>query len=456
MEVASGPLLVLESLNYLLNELLLITFGELSVSNRLKKHLLSRIGKGEILKVRLSSLPQGTFVQLEDKFRVRFFEKLHKVTGSWAAMARCCDTSEGNVYHYIAGKIRVPLSLAYRLTKIIGLPNRELENHIVWVGSRNRVGINKPKTMFRFGTPEGAKFIMAILCDGALGRDPRPTYYNFNPILRRSIAESARKIFGEVQIYELPTYGMLRFPKIIGCVLSRIGIPTGDETLRDPHIPSFIRYGKKPVLKSALRQILDDEGSIDEKYGKIVIHSCKDITDLPKHASKRRYAREQRTYAPNILKDTAFILERLGIEHSELRIDRLKSTSKERLKLDWVLTISGYINLVKILHINPTHPKKRTALSEYLNNLSRAGDFQSLNRALASFSEILSKVPYVTSKDLAGKMNVTQSHAEVLLKRLRRSGFVKLIEEREKPTKFFKHDFTEKGRKEAVIQSKFF
>jgi hypothetical protein len=408
------------------------------------------------LKVRLSSFSQGTFVQLEDKFRIRFFEELHKVASSWAAMARYCGTSEGNVYHYITGKIRVPLHLAYRLAKLIGLSIQELENHILWVGGRNRVGIKKPKMTFRFDTPEGAKFLMAILCDGKFGKDLRPIYYNSNTILRRSVAESARKIFGGVQIYESPNHGMLRFPKIVGHVLSCVGIPAGSKTLRDPHIPDFIKYGKEPLLESALRQILDDEGSIDERYGKIVVHFSKDITDLPKCTSKREYARKWPIYAPNLLKDTAFILERLGIGHSMLRVERIRSTSKGRLKLDWALSISGYINLIKVLHVNPTHPKKRAALSSYLSNLSRAGDFQSLNKALVSFSKIRSELPYVTSKDLAERMNISRGYAKLLLKRLRKEEFIKFAQKREKQTEPFKHDFTEKGKKEAVVQAKFF
>ena len=408
------------------------------------------------MKVRLSSFSQGMFVQLEDKFRIRFFKELHKVAGSWAAMARYCGTSEGNVHHYITGKMRVPLHLAYRLAKLIGLSIQELENHILWVGSRNRVGIERPKITFRFDTPEGAKFIMAILCDGKFGKDLRPTYYNFNTILRESVAESARNIFGEVRVYESPNHGMLRFPKIVGHVLSCVGIPAGNKTLRDPHIPDFIKYGKEPLLESALRQILDDEGSIDWRYGKIVVHFSRDITDLSKCASKREYARKWEIYAPNLLKDTAFILERLGIRHSMLRVERIRSTSKGCLKLDWVLSISGYINLVKVLHVSPTHPEKRAALSAYLGNLSRAGDFQSLNKALVSFSKIRSELPYVTSKDLAERMNISRGYAKLLLKRLRKEEFIKFAQKREKQTEPFKHGFTEKGKKEAVVQAKFF
>ena len=108
------------------------------------------------------------------------------------------------------------------------------------------------------------------------------------------------------------------------------------------------------------------------------------------------------------------------------------------------------------MQINPTHPKKRLALSAYFKNLSRAGDFQSLNKALVSLLKIRNELPCVTSKELAERMNVSHDHAKFLLKKLRENGFIKVIRERIKPTEPFEYDLTDKGREEAAIQAKFF
>lgn len=406
------------------------------------------------MKLGLTSFPSTVYVYLENDFRDEIFRKAREKTGSWMNIARYLKVRDSNISGYRNGKFGISLGLCHRLSKLLGNRLSDFESRVTLIGSHSKIGIKNPKFPFNFNTPAGARFVMAILCDGKFSQDLRPTYYNFDPTLRSEVMLAAREIFGDIRISELPKYGMLRFPKIVGYALLKVGINPGDKTRTDPTIPSFIKYGDQNVCKSAVGQIIADEGSVDSKFKKVKISFCKDVTESSV-LSKSNYTQNWEIYSPNLLKDSITLLKRLEIRASLPRIGRIRITKGGRIKIDWIISISGYKNFFRLASVPIVHPKKQVAIMRYMDSLTRVGSNESLNNALAALWRIKHEVPHFTTQELSTEMKVSKRYCKSLFRKLRALGYVKVIEKRS-PVTPWKYSFTHRGEAMAKSQSYFF
>jgi len=398
------------------------------------------------MKVGLSSFPANVYVCLKDDFRAEVFKEACGKAGSWANLARYLRVRDSNISGYRNGKFALSLKICCRLSKLLRIGFSDFESKVAWIGSHSKIGIKNPKLPFVFNTPAGARFVMAILCDGSFSQDLRPTYYNFYTALRKNVILIARDIFGDIRVSEMPRYGMVRFPKIVGYTLLKIGIRPGDKTCIDPAIPYFIKYGDKNICESAIGQIISDEGSIDSKSRKVRICFCKDVSENPT-LSKSKFAQNWMICAPNLLKDSMVLLRKLKIKTSSPRIDRIRVTKKARAKIDWTVNISGHKNLFQLVSIPIAHAAKQTAIIE-CTNISRAGKNESLNNALAALWRIQKEVPYFTNQELSTELKISKDYSKFLLRRLRALGYIKDIK-RGSPITPWKYSFTHRGEEVA-------
>jgi len=406
------------------------------------------------MKVSLASFPTTVYLCLRDDFRAKIFEEARKRVGAWANLARYLGIRDSNLAGYRSGKFSFSLKVCRKLSKLLRLGLSDFEREISWVGSHSRIGIKNPKLPFDFNTPAGARFLLAILCDGKFSQDLRPTYYNFDPTLRSGVIFAAREIFGDVHVFELPDYGMARFPKVVGYALLRANITPGNKTCVDPTIPSFIKNGNQSIREMAIGQIISDEGSVDTRYKKLRIHFCKDVTNAS-GLSKIEYGRNWATYAPNLLKDSIALFKKSEINTSLPHVDRIRVTKKGRVKIDWFLNISGHKNFLRLASIPVTHPKKKAAIKEYPSTLTRVGKNESLNKALAALWKVKWRVPHFTARELSAEINVSRGYCKHLLKKLRTLGHVEVIEKGTSTTPW-RYSLTYQGKAVAKSQSRFF
>ena len=389
--------------------------------------------------ISITDMPkETTYVRVEEQFRKRvFLEAKENVGGTWKCLCKLLGVSDGTLRSYVKDKIAIPLSALYKICQTLNLKTSHLEKKVVWVGGHRGVGINNPRLPFNFNTPKGARFIMAILGDGSLGKGKsggRPAYYNNDSKMRQIVIEAAREVLGDVDIYEHSK--MIRLPRIVGQILNLLGIRSGTKAMLNPHIPKFILNSDKEVRATALRQILCDEGNVDPKCGKVKITSSIDAMMLPlniqellmKHPSK--YWVE---YVPNLLKDVTTLFKSFGITTRSPRVEGKIITKDKRVRLHWVLTISGASNYRKLLKFVGFDLKyKGAALREYLRSLTRVGSNEALGYSLVCAKIAQKKRGFFDKNSLSKIMKISSSTAKKRITQLKRNGFIRPTGEKER------------------------
>ncbi|NCO96822.1 MAG: hypothetical protein COY38_03865 [Candidatus Aenigmarchaeota archaeon CG_4_10_14_0_8_um_filter_37_24] len=136
-----------------------------------------------------------------------------------------------------------------------------------WVGK----SILNPKFPIDFNNKYGAKIIAAIMCDGGLTSCKYPFYVNKNEKLVDGVIKSVEEVVGKIE-YNRRTYDNIieaGFPKILGCILTKVGIVPGKKILTNYPIPPFI-IDNPNIYRDFLQQAFDDEGYVnvgDKKGG---------------------------------------------------------------------------------------------------------------------------------------------------------------------------------------------
>ena len=145
--------------------------------------------------------------------------------------------------------------------------------------------LGSPKIPFNLNSIEGATLCSATLSDGGIRSDRYLFYTNKKPESRKRIIETAKKVFGDVNVYE-HGYNIFFTSRITGDVMEKAGIPVGETADKDPHIPTFILQGRRELRRAYLSQAYSDEGHVTKRsqrgitYPRIALKRSRDISKL--------------------------------------------------------------------------------------------------------------------------------------------------------------------------------
>jgi hypothetical protein len=221
----------------------------------------------------------------------------------------------------------------------------------------NGKSVINPVIPFNFNTEKGATIISAIFHDGGLVNPANPTvgycfhYRNYNRGLLDYIVQTAKIVFGNMNIKYQKNNTFVVFPKIVGFILIKgLGLEPGHKNEINPHIPEFIFNSDENIKCKFLQQAFDDDGSV-EKWNKR--GSGKQITlvasiDMSKYnqelRDKIRITHDDK-FASNIIKADRRLLNDIGIVVHGPRVKREYITSKGKIRHTWKILISDKRNI---------------------------------------------------------------------------------------------------------------
>ena len=330
-----------------------------------------------------------------------------------------------------------PLSFFIKIYNFLQYYNKDIslndiEKNIIAIGTgRKRSSfIKNPKLPIRFDTKDAARIIMALYCDGWIGKCLRGGYSNMDIDLRKRVYESFQRVFGQMDT----VFGWKEFklPKICSLIIIKaINFPPGNKTKTNPSFPKFFSNDKE-LIKSALQQAFDDEGhmqySLNKRDRHVSICQSIDVTNLNPEERLRIFKENDKKHTPKLLLNIKEMLKLLDID-SRLRCIRQTITKKEEIKHKWLLIISGRENLEKFAEkINFSIQAKQRLLTNAIKNYEREQCRlgQSNNIALNIIQDLnKNKVP-ITSKTLANELDRTEGHAKELLNSLCYKGLIKI------------------------------
>ncbi|MDP2750592.1 MAG: hypothetical protein Q8O89_07215, partial [Nanoarchaeota archaeon] len=179
-----------------------------------------------MVKIGLSKIPSGNvYVRIKERW-IRDVRNIIKKSNT------ILPKSTKDQLYRIENKNKVSLYFIKKFLINFEIPMEEFEKEIENITSARstEIGIKKPKFPLNFETKEGARFIAAIMGDGELNKQLNVRYNNKEKQLINLVLKSAKMLFGKIdyKIYlrDDGTY-QLHFPKIIGIIVSLLGIKPG-------------------------------------------------------------------------------------------------------------------------------------------------------------------------------------------------------------------------------------
>ncbi len=267
-----------------------------------------------------------------------------------------------------------------------------------WVGK----SIFNPKFPINFNNRNGARIISAIMFDGGLTSEIYPFYVNKNEKLINNVIKSVEKVVGKIG-YNKRTYdGVFHvdFPKILGCVLTKIGIVPGKKVLTNYPIPPFI-IDNHNLYKEFLRQAFDDEGYVntgDSKGG------GKRITFTQYHSTHRK---------PRRLIQIKYMLKFLGIRASGPYFQRSYIAKNGNKTYGYVLQISNQNDLRMFNEkVGFSMDYKKTDLEKLLESYVSKPRFKNgtiSNKILEEAKKLKEKGNKITIQNISKNLGISQS-----------------------------------------------
>ncbi|MEW6035472.1 MAG: hypothetical protein AB1529_02570 [Candidatus Micrarchaeota archaeon] len=380
----------------------------------------------------LGDLPgEKVYVQLNDQTKKWLFDTALKLSGGYSRLAKAvglplnrrgkCKILESSRKKKIQLNV---LNLLVRYLETKGIDSRkEIESSITLLAVKrgsSRKGANclyRPKIPFDFSTESGATVISALLHDGGIDSRLHPHYCNpLDKNLRIKVSEAFRKVFGEFDFLraEPEKNGQLYFPKIVGVVLVYgLGMMCGRKVTNNPGVPDFIFIASEKVRSAFLRQAFDDEAYVHRKY---------------------RYISLKLASASNgpsrLLLDLQKILAGLGIKSYGPRFCETYADTNGIVATKWAVEIHHHENLLKFLNlVGFESVDKQARLKEIVAALKQP--HFALKEKPGILLEACRKVQgtnnFITSRELALKLNRSQALAKKEIRRLRRDGKLALV-----------------------------
>lgn len=359
-------------------------------------------------KFRISSLPQDkVYINLDNKFRKRFFKKLYNNVGGSTILSRIIKrVKREEVRRWKVGIRFIPLWALLSLNGLLGKDKfsiDELEKNIISYRSKySRKIILNPKLPIT----EDKRLIRVVthlICDGyGGGKSHPPAYNNTEKTLIDKFIQDL-EIFGGVPIKSrerIPPKGnkilyTLEFPRIFTYILRHLyKIKFGSKVSR---LPEYFFNLPDQLAFQVIKSFADDESCVGETFIAFISSNHKLLKDLRRliilklHISSKNITEVK--YVPSA-KTYNFRLKRKALD-------------------------------VFYKHVNFTHPRKRKMLEFILSRKSTPGSKFKIGEAKRMIFEILSRQP-TTAIELALKLGIRPKNIRFHLYKLKNEG--KIIE----------------------------
>jgi len=176
-------------------------------------------------------------------------------------------------------------------------------------------------------------------------------YHEYDPDRRRIVRKMVQR-FGEVRfsyIYKKGKIVGLRFPHVLGRLMIKLGMPTGDKSIQGVGLPDFILNGPPEILCAYLEEVIPEDGMviITSKSHSIGIARNAVLYDLEKG--------DQYGFEQKISQEHVMLIQRLGkrlkgrIGGKALSIGKLRELASSEDSVDSQLGL-------QLLHIALDNP----------------------------------------------------------------------------------------------------
>lgn len=360
-------------------------------------------------------------LKLDSKFLNKIFKKAISFCGSKKQLAFKFNINWNTLYMYKTSRLYIPALTVEKLLKIIGKDLEFLEGYIKEIKFNNGspFKVLSQKLEVDFNREEGGKIIAALLGDGYnKSKNSGAGYVNKNSLLRKEFLNNLTRLFKciELRDYSKAYYGkILQLPSFFSYVFEKAGIPCGRKVLTNPGIPDWLlKSNKSEVISAYLQQIFDDEGHISAE---------KRMIDLPQSIDVTNGER-----VPKQLLDLVYLLSKIGIKSNvPYHIGNYKVKGKDRTykRSRYVVTLSSYSELKKFKDkSNFLSKHKKEKLDKIIINppLMQRKNKEIEKDVLKACRKIQSQKGRINSFVLANELNIGESYAQKLLKRLTKSG----------------------------------
>lgn len=327
--------------------------------------------------VPLWDLPENTvYLDLKEDYKKELLETAKNLAGNkWNDLARKIeipipkDKGSTLIRNFRRGKL-ASLIFIKKLSKFL-IENNEnrfsLKNiqknisHLSVKSSNNR--ILNPKFPINFNSKEGAIIISCIYHDGGINvRDLEPFYANTSKKLRKRFLKSINSLIGKMNVISKKKYNSHEVccPKILGIILTTIGLIPGKKSINNPSFPKFVFNYSKELKYEFLSQSIADDGWIycpKEKYGYINLNFTIDLT---KHDEKfRNKVKKEKlaNYLPGNIIGNKNLFESLGHKVQGPYFKTEWHYKNNRYTQEWQINIRDLKSL-KILSKNLNIPLK--------------------------------------------------------------------------------------------------
>ncbi|MFH1064826.1 MAG: LAGLIDADG family homing endonuclease [Candidatus Woesearchaeota archaeon] len=298
------------------------------------------------------------------------------------------------------------------------------------------VGIKRPNFPINFATESGVRFIAAIMGDGELNSQLNVRYNNQDESLINIVLNSARDIFGGVDTklyYRTDKTYQLHFPKIVGILVSLLGIKSGYKSKTNYGIPTFIFNLNKRLRAVFIRQFFNDEGNVRLKDRRLQVKQ----TCLIK-VSKQRARKNPLKYTHRSLVDLQKLLASLGID------SKISLGAHRGDRADWELSIYRIENLKrfrKLIDFDVEHKRELLDLAIKSYKFPSAARNGRLEFALECAKTVQKKHGFITKQLLAKKSKRSLKTAMYYLIDLKKNDHVVCTEKPRRNGKPYSHRY---------------
>ena len=315
--------------------------------------------------VDLWDLPkERIYIDLKEPFRSSFIKSLKENIGNKAEISRAIGEPFRTIRNFIEEKQSKSLLFFENLIELLEKNNVHEFNHNTFrknvkvIKMANGKPVINPKIPFNFNTEDGAIIVSAVFHDGGLANPSNPTvgscfhYRNYNNNLIEYIVQTAKNVFGDMNIIYQKNHTSVFFPKIVGMILIHgLGLEPGHKNEVNPNIPEFVINYDNKIKAKFLQQAFDDDGCV-EKWNElrgsgkqISFIASIDVSNYSQEMRNRIRATNDDKFASNIIKIDKRLLNDLGIFVHGPKVKREYITKKGKTRHSWKLLISDKRNI---------------------------------------------------------------------------------------------------------------
>jgi hypothetical protein len=371
--------------------------------------------------------PNRVRIKLNEKYRLFLINKLKKLGGPHS-LSRKIGCSPATICHYFKG-LGLSIGFLKKILDILQISYGKIEPFITEIS-----WIKNPKLPFNLNARETAILSAAILGDGS--NTTRLMYKNTTPELIEKVELSAKKLFGKIHVdHRISKDGVeyILFPRIIGRVLTFMGVPYGNKINQNQGIPELIKKGNNKIKRAFLQQFFDDEGGVEVEYRTVFLSQATDCTRyIPKDfydsmtPKKAYYIKDlpkdltEKIESSKILIDIKLILEKIFGISSILRFKRIVKHRNHATSF-WELEIRKNDDIERFFNEINFYSKSKRENLDFIVNRNYKMPWDVYDKIINESIEITKKQgffrPYIIAKNLGLAYQPINKRIKILEKR---------------------------------------